>query len=455
MRLFQALQLSDGEVVAFVGAGGKTTGMFRLAEDVVEQGGRVLTTTTTHMSTDQIRIAPRHLSAFEANRVAVAAALARNAHVLITGPADRTLGRASAVTTGLLEELQQLPDLNAIVVEADGARMLPFKAPAAHEPVIPSNTSLVVPVAGLDALGRPLAEDQVHRPEIIARLAGVELGTPVNPTVVAAVLAHPDGGLKGVPAGARVRVLLNKAETPEALAAGREIAARVLAAAERVDAVLLGTVRRPNAVREVHGRVAAVVLAAGRSTRMGRSKQLLPWGGSTMLAEVVRRLRQTTVTDIVVVTGAEGAAVEASLADLQPGEPRLRCVFNPDFAVSEMARSLQVGLRTLPANRSAALVILADQPHLETGVVEAVAQRWRETQAPVVAPYFQGQRGHPMLFDRTVWPAILALAADANPREAVRAAGAIERVDVDSETILRDIDTPDEYARQAAADGLL
>jgi molybdenum cofactor cytidylyltransferase len=448
VHLAHALRLADGEIVALTGAGGKTAALFRLADDVVERGGRVITTVTTHLGVGQLARAPRHFSAFEANRARVAAALEKHAHVLVTGPVDQALGKARGVTAGLVADLHLIPDLAAIIVEADGSRQLPFKAPAGHEPAIPDCATLVVVVAGLSALGRPLAEDQVHRPELIARLAGVQLGDPVTPEVMARVLAHPEGGLKGAPAGARVCILLNQAESEETLLAGRNLATKLLRLAP-VEAVLLGSARKPDAVREVHGRAAAVVLAAGRSTRMGRPKQLLPWGGTTLLGAVVRRLRATEVSDIVVVTGAERAAVEASLAGELAADPRLRCVFNPDFAAGEMARSLQTGLQALPADRTGALVVLADQPELEPRVVQALLQRWRETLAPALAPYYQGQRGHPLLFDRALWPAILALPAAANPREALRAAGAVEPVDVDTASILRDIDTPDDYAAAA------
>ena len=449
MRLAQALALTDGDLVALTGAGGKTAALFRLADDVVERGGRVITTVTTRLAADQLTRAPHHLSAFAANRAALTAALNKYAHVLVTGPVDQTLGKAAGVTAGLVAELHQLPDLAALLVEADGARQLPFKAPAAHEPVIPEAATVVLVVAGLRVLGQPLTDQFVHRPEIVAELAGARLGEPVTPETVARVLAHAAGGLKGVPAGARVCVLLNQIETDEELALGRLIAARILLLTGRVERVLLGSARRPQAVREVHGRVAAVVLAAGRSTRMGRAKQLLPWGATTVLGEVIARLRQTAVSDIVVVTGAERGAVEAVAASAAAGDPRVRGVFNPEFAAGEMAVSLQAGLRALPEDRLGALVVLGDQPWLEPGVVAAVLQRWRETQAPALAPFFGGQRGHPLLFDRGLWPAILALPADANPRAALRAVDDLVRVSVDTASILRDLDTPADYAAAA------
>jgi molybdenum cofactor cytidylyltransferase len=213
---------------------------------------------------------------------------------------------------------------------------------------------------------------------------------------------------------------------------------------------VIGAVRRAaDPAQEVHGRVAAVILAAGRSTRMGQLKQLLPWGsGRTMIAEVVQRLQTSGVHEIVVVTGAAREEVEAAVASTGV---RVRFAFNPEFESSEMARSLQVGLDALPGNISAVLVALADQPQTEPWVVRAVIERWRQTLAPVVAPFFQDRRGHPLLFDCAMWPDLLKLPGSANPREFVRTAPRIERVEVETDSVLRDIDTPEDYGRERGA----
>jgi molybdenum cofactor cytidylyltransferase len=188
---------------------------------------------------------------------------------------------------------------------------------------------------------------------------------------------------------------------------------------------------------------------------MGQLKQTLPWGdGQTLLSSVVAGLRASAVSEVVVVTGQARAEVEACLAEVGAGPgPALRFAFNSDFAATEMARSLQVGLAALPANCQAALVALADQPDLEPGVVAQVIQRWRQTRAAVVAPFYHGQRGHPLLFDRSLWPAIHALPPSANPRAVLPAAGTVEQVAVDSAAVLRDIDTPEDYARARAPQG--
>jgi molybdenum cofactor cytidylyltransferase len=266
-------------------------------------------------------------------------------------------------------------------------------------------------------------------------------GATITPTVVAQVIAHPHGGAKAVPPRARLLPFINKIDTAEKLTLARETATLLLNQA-RVEAVILGAAREPDPAREVHGRVAAIVLAAGRSTRMGTPKQLLTWGQTTLLGEVVNRLSRCAVTEVVAVTGAAREAVEASLRET-PARP----VFNPDFASSEMARSLQVGLAALPPKTSAVLVALADQPQIEPEIVNSIIQRWRETQAQVVAPYHKGQRGHPMLFDSALWPAIAQLPPTANPREMLRVAAHLERVEVNTDSIFLDLDTPADYAR--------
>src|SRR5262249_52067213 len=208
-----ALDVSRGEVVAFVGGGGKTAAMFRLAREIVARGARALTTTTTHIFAAQIAQAPAHVVAADATGENVAAALATHGHVLVVGAADAGSGRAGGVSLELFTSLRVwFPDV-CLLNEADGSRMRPFKAPAAHEPVIPVESTLVVPVVGADVFGRPLDGEHVHRAELVSALSGAPLGAPITPEIVASVLAHPDGGRKSVPTGARIVVLINKVET--------------------------------------------------------------------------------------------------------------------------------------------------------------------------------------------------------------------------------------------------
>ena len=120
-----------------------------------------------------------------------------------------------------------------MLVKADGARMREFKAPAENEPQIPDTADTVIPVASAHVVGEPLDEELVHRPERVADLTGADIGDDVTPEMVGRVLAHPEGGLKGVPPGATVVPLVNKVDDADDERVAREIAETVLAQANR------------------------------------------------------------------------------------------------------------------------------------------------------------------------------------------------------------------------------
>lgn len=250
MSLSAALGVTGDDVVALVGGGGKTTAMFRLARDMVDGGASAITTTTTRIFAAQIALAPAHVPAAEATRERVRAALARHRHVLVTGGTDPATGKADGVSLDLFQRLREWCPGVCLLNEADGSRMRPFKAPAAHEPVIPAETTLVVAVVGADVFGKPLDDDHVHRPELVSALAGVPCGATVTPEVVASVLAHREGGRKGVPAGARFVVLINKVESLSDRAPAHETAQRLLQN-RAIQSVVLAALRAAEPVLEV------------------------------------------------------------------------------------------------------------------------------------------------------------------------------------------------------------
>ena len=253
MTLAEALRMTADESVALVGGGGKTTAMFRLAREVVDRGGRAITTSTTRIFGAQIALAPAHVAAADATRERVAAALALHGNVLVIGPTDAGSGKAEGVSPDLFRHLRAWFSALCLLNEADGSRMRPFKAPADHEPVIPRETTLVVPVVGADIFGQPLDAEHVHRPELVRALSEAPMGTPITPEIVARVLAHPQGGRKGVPAGARVVVLINKVDALPDRAPARETA-ECLLREPAIHSVVLTSLRAEEPVLEVCAR---------------------------------------------------------------------------------------------------------------------------------------------------------------------------------------------------------
>ncbi|MDP2995567.1 MAG: selenium cofactor biosynthesis protein YqeC, partial [Anaerolineales bacterium] len=226
MRLSQTFRLSNSPCLALVGAGGKTTAFFQLARELPPP---VIVTATTHLHVDQIKLADSHWNGGKPEDLA---GLEKNLGgvMLVTGPVDGDR------TTGLNDNsLSRLREVCAshnlpLLIEADGSRQRPLKAPADPEPAIPEFIETVVVFAGLTGLGKPLTEEFVHRPEIFARLSGLKMRETISLKALSRVLVHPAGGLKNIPLQARRIVLLNQADTPELQAQGKTLAEKLLPA---------------------------------------------------------------------------------------------------------------------------------------------------------------------------------------------------------------------------------
>jgi probable selenium-dependent hydroxylase accessory protein YqeC len=140
-------------------------------------------------------------------------------------------------------------------VEADGAAQRSLKAPNATEPVIPYNTSLVIPVVGIDAVGCRLTQENVFRPEIVSRLLRLSFGQVISSESIAFLMTHHEGGLKKSPTHARIVPFINKIDLDKGLAKGRDLASKILAMAHpRIKHVVLGQAQSPEPVIEVVSR---------------------------------------------------------------------------------------------------------------------------------------------------------------------------------------------------------
>jgi probable selenium-dependent hydroxylase accessory protein YqeC len=211
-RLSELIAPSSPIIIALVGAGGKTTTMYTLARELVEQEKRVVTTTTTQIYLPRPGETERLLVDTEMPRLLK--------HLRDAWQDCRHITVASAaIGSGKLKGLQaeqpalllQRGGADVVIVEADGARHLKIKAPADYEPVIPAQVGLVLLLLSAEALHQPLSGELAHRPEILARLAAVKEGDPLTPAVIARLLLHKQGGMKQVPDGAGIHVLITHA----------------------------------------------------------------------------------------------------------------------------------------------------------------------------------------------------------------------------------------------------
>lgn len=187
--------------------------------------------------------------------------------------------------------------------------------------------------------------------------------------------------------------------------------------------------------------ISAIILAAGQSRRMGQPKMLLPWGNLTIVEHVVRIFLDAGLRDVLVVTGGAREQVEEILASYP-----VRQVPNPDYASGEMLSSLQCGLSAMRKDAQATLIGLGDQPQVQESTVRLICEAYRESPSRLVVPSFRMRRGHPWLVARPLWEEILALGSPESPRDFLNEhAPEILYVNLDTPTILADLDTPEDY----------
>lgn len=442
MRLSRALRLDilrHGLVTAFVGGGGKTSAVFMAAREM----SPALVTTSTHLAARQTQKADRHIIWNAGEPLPDLESALEGGVTLITGPHREDIARVTGLTPGQLEKIREAAKAHGLplLIEADGSRQKPLKAPAEHEPAIPPFAEVVVVTAGMRGLGKPLDENFIHRPEIFAALCGLKTGETVNAEAVFRVLTHPAGGLKNIPPEARRVVLLNQADTDDLKSRAGGMATELL---KTFEAVIVASVQRGK-VHAAHENIAGIVLAAGESARYGKPKQLLDFHGEPFVRRVAKTALAAGLSPVVVVTGAYAQEVEAAVRDLP-----VLIVQNAEWREGQAA-SVRVGVAALSSASSlrpcgGAIFLLVDQPQVTVHVLQALKSRHAEGLFPIVVPLAADRRANPALFDRVTFPDLLKLQGDVGGRAVMRQFPA-EYVPWHDESLLFDVDDEEDYRK--------
>jgi len=451
MKLASALRLPESGCrrLALVGAGGKTTAMFQLSHELAP----ALATASTHMGVWQLSAADRHVVWPEGEPLPDMEDSFGSGVTLITSVDQAGTDRLKGLSPSQLVKIDALAGYHnlPVLIEADGSRQRSLKAPADHEPAIPSFADMVIVIAGLSGLGKPLLPEWVHRPERFSALSGLELGATITPESLVAVLGHPEGGLKNIPGRARRTVLFTQADTPELQAAGQSLARQLLTVYQSVVISSYSTVVDSSSlpdlapslaltVHAVHEPVAGIILAAGGAARFGGSKQLLEWGGESFVHRVARTALEAGLSPVIVVTGAWAEEVTEAVKGVD-----VRIANNPEWQTGQ-GSSVRAGVRALPPDSSAAIFLLADQPQIPFSLMDSLLAEHARTLAPIIAPLVDGRRGNPVCFDRVTFPELLALTGDTGGRT-LFSRYPVTWLPWHDASILVDVDTEEDYQR--------
>ena len=216
MKLYLALGIAPGDVVAFVGAGGKSSAILAVAEELAEAGITFLTAPTTKMLVSEAERLGSLVTSEDAGelRTKAESAISDGASGVVVGSGLLSKNRVGGVEPGVIPSLAPLADV--VLIEADGSRRRPIKGTAAHEPALPETATLVVAVGNIRAFGAPVTEENVHRPELFSELTGIGAGQSITSRAFARALA--EGSLGNTPEGARTAALITGVQPGKTMA---------------------------------------------------------------------------------------------------------------------------------------------------------------------------------------------------------------------------------------------
>ncbi len=451
MKLQQALDVSQGDVVSFIGAGGTTSLLVGLGYELAEAGWRVLATTSTSLSQDQLELFPRALP-YDSDARTISQALSDDRFVLLYNDIRR--GRVTGPAVEWVPQLLDNVDSDVLLVEADESDGLPFKAPLPTQPRIPLETSLVVPVASLEALGKPLDDEHVYNPQAMIDRYGFVLNSPVKSPWLAQVLRDEELGLKDVPQNARVVVFLNRTPERGYLRGRARLIARLSLQSERIQAVALGSVRAAEPVHEVQRALGAIILAADYTLEQ---KSRSSWQNSKpVIAHVGEQLLRSRIDHIRVAAGVRSREVKAMLKPLglkvvrcRSAKPASRTAQSDPATSSDLLELqgatlslLKTGLKAMPSHVAAALVVQGDHVRLQPKVVYQLMTAYARGAGDLLIPRFRRSTGQPCLIGRRYWPEILSLKRNGRLKDVLdRHQDRLTYIDVDNDSVLPEGET--------------
>ena len=432
MDLIRGLRIDADSRIAFVGSGGKTAALFETARAYDQL---IFLTTTTHLGVNQLGNADQ---VFQIDKAADLPSPKRpfQGRVILFVASSREENRVGGLpprALGMLVKLAGEYDC-PLLIEADGARQLPLKAPADHEPALPDFVNGVVVVAGLSGLGKPLTGEWVHRPERFAALSGLAPGSRIKSEHLIKVLTSTRGGLKNVPEDARVSLILNQIDAFPNWRGLKRYRDQLLASYHAV----LFTMLHDQLLLEVHQRIAGLVLAAGGSSRLGKPKQFLTWKGEPFIKRVARIALEARLDPVHVITGEEHSRAQQVLHDLDAG-----IHFNPDWQEGQSS-SVQVGVKLLSDEVGGVVFLLVDQPQIPPALVQSLLAAHARRLSDITSARTAGQRTNPVLFDRSLFAELLAVEGDVGGR-VLFDHHQVEYVDWEDERVRLDVDTPGDY----------
>ncbi|PIE36265.1 putative selenium-dependent hydroxylase accessory protein YqeC [candidate division KSB3 bacterium] len=257
MTIAEAFQLPHTKscLISFVGAGGKTTCMFTLAEELIQLGTKVLVTTTTKIwypeasQYDRLIIQSRSEGFWEQLNAAEPGTI-----IVVAQDVLWRVEKLKGFSPEFLDTVRHAGLVDYILVEADGSSNKPVKAPAEHEPVVPASTDLVVGLTGFDCYGKPIDGNTVFRLNEFCRVSGKSAGQNIDATTLLSLIRSPYGLFKAVPAKAKKIWMFNQVDTCDMLKIAEDVSQYIFSQSPVLNAIILSALNHEQPIKKVMSR---------------------------------------------------------------------------------------------------------------------------------------------------------------------------------------------------------
>ena len=422
--------------IAWVGAGGKTSLLFAIANELFPS--KCIVTTTTKMAISEINQAQNSI---QTNSMQLINQKNINGICLVYKELEKEESKISGFAN---EELEHVTKINQfsnipILIEADGSKRKPIKFPAEHEPNIPSFVNKVCVVVGLSSIGKPLSREYFHRPELISNFLRINLGEKISWDHLYAILIDSSGGLKNIPENAEKILFLNQSDVNFET---NELNNLALKLKNYYDHILLCHINDGNLIIDAHwGKIGCVILAAGSSSRFGSPKQLAHYKGKSFIETIIDTSLKVSFSERLVVLGF---AYETILKKIYNYD--INIINNQDWEAGQ-SESVKLGVNYLiDKNVNAILFLLVDQPQITTSMINKVIIEFAYNKPNIIVHDYLGQNRHPILFSHKVFQDLLKIKGDKGGRQLFDKYSP-KKIELSDDYLAIDVDTYDDLKK--------
>ena len=432
MKLFKELDISleNQELISITGGGGKTTSMFKLARELLKHDKKVLVSTTTAiMKPDKSKYEKLYLAQDTDYKTIEAS----SSGITVLGSKINKINKLIGVEQQIIDEIFKSKKFDYIIVEADGSKRKPIKAPASHEPVIPSLTTKTIGIIGMDAVGQKIYEGNVHRASLFSQVTNSKLGDCIDENSIYNLIVSPEGIFKNSPLESQKYIILNKSETKSRNLVSQKVKSKLITNKINIEKIIIGSMGK-----EI--KVTGVIMASGFSRRMKTDKLLLKLGDKMVLEKVIESCVKSSLDDIIVIYRKEEVKNIAN-------QYNLKAILNEN-AIEGQSASIKLGVENIDKDTKGIMFIVGDQPHLDSLTIDKIIEQFEKNPEKIIIPMYGSNKGNPTVFPRNLKEQLNVLEGDVGGKEVINNnLEQVEYVEIENHQAGTDMDTVEEYEK--------